>query len=178
MPIGSVDQEILNYLAERIFHNLGLSCKISPAKNIPIHAYNKSRLQYNSKLILKDLQYHCSNEMAALIAITEVDLYVPILKYVFGLSQIEGKCSVISLHRLNPQFYTQPFNKLTLLERAEKTALHEIGHSFGLTHCRNRQCVMYSSYNVEDTDFKESRFCSTCFELLRWHVDRISCPNP
>jgi len=116
------------------------------------------------------LVQHCSDETLKLIGITKVDLYVPVLKYVFGLSEINGQCSLISLHRLIPQFYENPANHELLLTRAEKTALHELGHAFGLTHCRNRHCVMYSSTKIEDTDFKQPDFCPTCLELVKWRL--------
>jgi predicted Zn-dependent protease len=48
-----------------------------------------------------------------------------------------------------------------------------LGHSLGLTHCRNRRCMMYSSTNIEHTDFKASDFCPTCFELLKWHISKL-----
>lgn len=168
-----MDQEILNHIAERISLRSGLNCKISPGTKIPRQAYNKTRRQYNSKLILKRLQKYCTRDMTALMAITQIDLYVPILKYVFGVSEIAGQCSVVSLHRLSPCFYNQPPNQKILMERAEKTTLHELGHTLGLTHCRDRQCVMCSSYHIEDTDFKKPAFCPTCFELFKWYIEKM-----
>ena len=140
----------------------------------PRYAYNNTRCQYNSKLILKRLLEQSSHDTLRLVGVTPVDLYVPILKFVFGLAQIEGKCAIISLHRLYPQFYGQPSNPDLLSARVEKTALHELGHTFGLTHCQDRQCVMYSSTRIEDTDFKQSEFCPTCFELFQWLLEKSS----
>jgi archaemetzincin len=54
-----------------------------------------------------------------------------------------------------------------LYQRVAKTALHELGHSAGLTHCRRRTCVMYSSTRIQDTDAKTAEFCATCRELFR-----------
>jgi archaemetzincin len=136
----------------------------------PKYAYNKTRLQYDSKLILKKLHHSCPHDTSRLIGVTHVDLYVPILKYVFGLAEVEGRCCLISIHRLRPEFYDQPPNPALLLERVEKTALHEIGHTLGLTHCRDRRCVMYSSTHIENTDFKQTDFCATCFELFKWYL--------
>jgi archaemetzincin len=66
-----------------------------------------------------------------------------------------------------------------LVVRAQKTALHEIGHSLGLTHCRDRRCVMYSSTRIADTDFKQSHYCPTCLELFTWHLERCQAlPYP
>jgi archaemetzincin len=138
----------------------------------PQFAYNDTRCQYNSKLILKRLLQRNLRGTLRLIGVTPMDLYVPILKFVFGLAQIEGKCSIISLHRLYPRFYDQPSNLDLLLARVEKTVLHELGHTFGITHCRDRRCVMYSSVRIEDTDVKQPDFCPTCFELFQWYLKK------
>jgi len=172
-PIGSVDPGILEHIAKCISTRCGLTCRISMRMENPRYAYNDTRCQYNSKLILKHLLDRNFQDSFRLIGVTPVDLYVPILKYVFGLAQIQGKCSIISLHRLYPMFYDQPSNPDLLLARVEKTALHELGHTLGLTHCRDRRCVMYSSTRIEDTDLKQPDFCCTCFELFQWYLKKF-----
>jgi archaemetzincin len=106
------------------------------------------------------------------MGVTTVDLFVPILKFVFGLAQIDGPCSIISTHRLRPEFHDSTPDRDLFLARIEKTALHELGHGLGLTHCRDRRCAMYSSTRIQDTDFKRADFCPTCAELFRWHLER------
>jgi archaemetzincin len=169
-PIGPVDGEILQRISACILIRCGLSCDVAEKMPLPSYAYDDIRHQYNSKTILKRLIKESSYHTLKFIGLTPVDLYVPILKFVFGLAQIEGKYSVVSLHRLAPQFYDQPPNPILLLERLEKTVLHELGHMFGITHCRNRHCIMFSSTRIQDTDFKNPCFCPTCFELLSWHL--------
>jgi archaemetzincin len=136
-----------------------------------MYAYNEDRGQYDSKLILKRLPNGCPPDAIRLMGITHVDIYVPILKYVFGVAEIEGRCSLMSLYRLRPEFYDQPRDLNLLLERADKTAIHELAHTLGLTHCRDRHCVMFSSTHIENTDFKRLDFCPTCRELFRWYLD-------
>ena len=169
-PIGTIDRVILEHLIECISARCGIECRISPGMDNPNYAYNEARGQYDSKVILKYLVQNCPPNTLRMIGVTRVDLYVPILKYVFGLAQIDGPCAAISLHRLYPQFYDQPKNFNLLAERVEKTALHELGHTMGLTHCRRRQCVMYSSTRIEDTDFKQPFFCPTCLDLFEWRL--------
>ncbi|MDM8522387.1 archaemetzincin family Zn-dependent metalloprotease [Desulfococcaceae bacterium HSG8] len=173
-PVGPVNQEILAHLARHIRTRCGLECRISPEMENPRYAYNETRHQYDSKVILKHLIRCCPHDTLRFIGVTPVDLYVPILKYVFGLAQIEGQCALISLHRLHPRFYDQPPDHDLLVERVKKTAVHELGHTFGLTHCRDRRCIMYSSTRIEDTDHKQSLFCPTCFELFKWHLEHLS----
>ncbi len=165
-----MDQNILEHLAERISARSGLAGRVSSGMENPKYAYNETRFQYDSKLILKHLLKGCSDDTLRLIGVTHVDLYVPILKYVYGLAEVEGRCCLISTHRLRPEFYDQPPDPDLFLERVEKTALHELGHTFGLTHCRDRRCVMYSSTHIENTDFKQSTFCFSCLELFKWYL--------
>jgi archaemetzincin len=172
-PIGDVDDVILEHLADSIASRCDLCCKVSPGMENPAYAYNDRRCQYDSKEILKHLIQCRPTDTLRFIGVTHVDLYVPILKYVFGLAQIDGTCAVISLHRLHPQFYDQPYDINLLLARTEKTALHELGHTVGLVHCRDRGCIMYSSTRIEDTDYKQAFFCPTCLELFRWHLEKF-----
>ena len=176
-PLGFVESETLDRIATGIENTCGLRCRIQQQTATPQAAYDKKRAQYNSKLIVKQLLKTCSKDVLALMGVTHVDLFVPILKYVYGLAQLDGQCSVISLHRLHPEFYNQPSDPERLLSRVEKTALHELGHCLGLTHCRNPRCVMYSSTKIEDTDKKNAHYCPTCSELFQWHLRKKDDPK-
>ena len=177
-PIGSVEKRILEHISECISYRCNLSCNFFTGMDNPKYAYNETRSQYDSKLILRRLLGECPHNTLKFIGVTTVDLYVPILQFVFGLAQIEGKCSIVSLHRLYPQFYSRPADPDLLLKRVEKTVLHELGHTFGIIHCRDRRCVMYSSTRIEDTDFKQPIFCPTCSELFKWHLEKALQQNP
>ncbi|MDY6971679.1 MAG: archaemetzincin family Zn-dependent metalloprotease [Thermodesulfobacteriota bacterium] len=172
-PIGPVKERIIEEIAASISSSLGLDCSVSREIKIPESAFSKTRTQYNSKLILKHLFKGFNPSVFRVLGVTEVDLYVPILKYVFGLAQINGPCSLISLYRLRPQIYDQPPDLEILLERAEKTALHELGHTLGLIHCRDRSCIMFSSTKIKDTDSKQRAFCPTCHALFRWYLEKM-----
>ena len=172
-PIGPVKEDIIVRIAQCINTRSRVLCRIAPEMKKPEYAYNKRRRQYDSKLILQHLLECCPQDTLRFVGVIGEDLYVPILKFVYGLSQIQGRCCVISTHRLRPRFYGHPEDQGLFISRIEKTALHELGHSFGLTHCRERSCVMFSSSRIEDTDFKQPDFCPTCLELLKWHIAKI-----
>ncbi len=172
-PIGPVDNYILDRIVRCVESRCKVACKISPMIESPEYAFDERRSQYNSKLILKNLIKHCPEDTLKFMGVTKVDLFVPILKFVFGVAQMEGPCSVISTHRLLPQFYDEPPNPDLFIERVKKTALHELSHSLGLTHCRDRSCVMHSSTNINDTDYKKPLFCPTCFDLFTWYLENM-----
>lgn len=95
-----------------------------------------------------------------------MDLYVPVLTFVFGEAQVEGKVAIVSNYRLRDELYGLPKNPEQLKERLEKEAIHELGHTFGLVHCREPSCVMYSYTYAEEIDFKSKDPCKTCVSLL------------
>jgi len=64
-----------------------------------------------------------------------------------------------------------------LFARAEKEAVHELGHAFGMAHCLNFDCVMRFSNSVEDVDLKASDFCRLCEARLRQECGSTLAPN-
>ena len=63
-------------------------------------------------------------------------------------------------------FYGYPVDSGLLVERSVKEAVHEIGHTLGLVHCRDPLCVMFFSSSFDDTDCKRSAFCERCHGLV------------
>lgn len=171
-PIGTVSTDILAFLSKRISRRCGVECHFTPETENPRYAYDEVRCQYRAKTILKRLIQGCPADTIKAIGITHVDLFVPILKFVFGLSQIDGPCAVISTYRLRPEFYDQPADPDLFLARLEKTTIHELGHAFGLTHCQDYGCVMFSSTSIENTDRKKPDFCPACRDLFFWYLDQ------
>jgi archaemetzincin len=107
-----------------------------------------------------------AGEGARILGVTEMDLFVPVLTFVFGEAQLDGRCAVISLQRLREEFYGLPANPALLRERAVKEAVHELGHTFGLRHCPDWRCVMASTHAVERLDLKSAEFCEGCRRVV------------
>ncbi len=145
--------------------------------DLPRHALDRGRSQYDCYAILKQL-LRIKPNCLRVMGVTGADLFIQALRYVYGVSQVDGRCSIISAYRLSPEFYNKAPDREILFDRLTKTAVHELGHSMGLTHCRDRRCVMYSSIRIADTDLKEAYFCPTCMELFRWNLERcLNCRN-
>jgi len=128
--------------------------------------YDSVRNQFNSTWILSRLLDLAPEEGCKIIGVTGVDLYVPVLTFVFGEAQVDGKAAVVSSYRLRDELYGLPKNPERLKERLEKEAIHELAHTFGLIHCREPECVMHSYTYAEEIDFKSKNFCNTCSALL------------
>jgi archaemetzincin len=173
VPIGSHPVPALPSLVARLRSVFGLGVSVaSPGKIDPAPSFNVSRNQYFSTQLLLSLLETFPNTDGKLLGITSLDLYVPVLTYVFGEAQLDGRSAVISFHRLDETFYGFPSNEELLVERLEKEAIHELGHTFGLVHCENYMCVMHSSTAVEEVDVRPSDFCVDCGRMLKERIAR------
>ncbi len=125
-------------------------------------AFSIERKQFFSTQLLSNAIILSDNINGKILLLTEFDLYVPALTFVFGEAQLNGKHSIVSLCRLHEEFYSGRSDHNLLLERALKEILHEIGHNFGLKHCLNWDCVMHASLSIEEVDIKGNQYCKTC----------------
>lgn len=137
-------------------------CEIVARGFSPDFAYHAERQQYHSSDILARMQQQDHSSCWRVLGVTEADLYIPILTFVFGEAQLGGKCALVSTHRLRQDFYGLPSDRDLLLDRLLKESVHELGHTVELTHCDDYRCVMAPSHAVEWIDLKESTFCPDC----------------
>ena len=162
VPVGRIEVELLQTLCAAIPAVLHIPCEILPYELDPAPSYHPERQQYHSSEILHRMQTMVRPHDWRFLAIANVDLYIPILKYVFGEAQMGGPCAVVSLHRLRQEFYGLTPDPSLLRERLLKESIHELGHTLDLRHCQDYSCVMASSHSVEWIDLRESTMCDSC----------------
>ncbi|MCS7286003.1 MAG: archaemetzincin family Zn-dependent metalloprotease [Anaerolineae bacterium] len=167
VPFGQVELKVLEHLKEALKKTFGKECEILPSIPTPAEAFNPSRRQYFSDFFLEYLSKLEVKKAIKVLGITEVDLYTRGLNFVFGQARLGGREAVISLARLRQSFYGLPEDEQLLLERALKEAVHELGHTWGLTHCPDPLCVMHFSNSLRDTDVKKAEFCPRCLLILK-----------
>lgn len=126
--------------------------------------FDTTRRQYDGNQLLREMDAMFFDGAVKKIGLFRVDLFIPILTYIFGQAVYKGNSGIASLYRLkNEQYGLKPDEGL-LYERFRKVIIHELGHTFGLVHCHTPNCVMRSSTYVEDIDQKRHRLCSKCRE--------------
>lgn len=159
VAVAEVDANVLAHLRRELAKTFGRPSRVGKGLPIPLKALDSSRTQYSAKVIVEELH---PEEAERMLAVVDLDMYVPGLNFVFGLADLPGRRAVIALPRLREGFYGGHNDEELFLARVTKEAVHELGHTFGLQHCANRRCVMAFSNSLEDTDRKEQTFCSAC----------------
>ncbi len=135
-------------------------------------AFDSGREQYNSTALLAKMLNTFDTSDNKSIIVVDVDLFIPVLTFVFGEAQLDGSAAVVSTHRLKNQYYGLPKNDLLMIERLGKEIVHELGHTFGMYHCRDYECVMKASTYVEEIDLKKSVPCPVCRDYLNERCNR------
>lgn len=158
--LGNVADEITEKIKDRVGGIFHCPVEIKAGFSDLTWAYDQERKQYFSSKLLASLGKSKSEERV--VGITDVDLYVPRLNFVFGEADVVSGMAIVSLHRLRQEYYGLALNEALFLERATKEIVHELGHTFGLGHCPHNKCVMHFSNSLADTDLKEMHFCSNC----------------
>jgi archaemetzincin len=163
----AAERDLLPPLMEALGNLFGLKVVLRPPSFDPELAFDSTRGQYNSRILLAQLLRDTPTETTRVLGVTGVDLFIPVLTYVFGEAQLDGRAAVVSTHRLDCQLYGLPSNRPLLLQRLRKEVIHELGHTYNLVHCHRHPCVMMSSTYVEDIDLKSDYFCDHCLDFLQ-----------
>lgn len=162
LPVGKVEKTLLGQLRSCISSRLRIRCEVAQFELDPSLAYHAERQQFYSSEILQSMHVMPRPKDCHLLGVTSVDLYIPILKYVFGEAQLGGPCALVSFHRLRQEFYGLDRDDALLGERLVKECIHELGHTLDLRHCADYRCLMASSHAVEWIDLRENSFCESC----------------
>ena len=164
LALDDLSPGALEGLPERLSRVFRSPCAIRRDRLDAAFARDLKRNQFHSTAILAALQPLANS--SRLLAVTGVDLFVPVLTFVFGEAQLTGNCAVVSQHRLREEAYGLPPNPALLADRLFKEAVHELGHTFGLRHCDDWRCVMTSSHSVEWLDVKSHELCASCRKII------------
>ncbi len=81
---------------------------------------------------------------------------------ILGLASVGGQACVLSSFRCRGRSK----GPAHAVERLAKTAVHELGHTFGLEHCLNRGCLMEDGGGSVLTIDRETDLCGECRSKL------------
>ena len=162
VAIGTVPEIALDWIENAAAEWFPLPIRRLPPLSLPDAAYDRKRGQYQSVEIMKMLAQNAPPDATRVLGVTDVDLSIPMLTFLFGQANLDGPIAVVSLCRLHQEFYGLPENENLLRERTVKEVLHELGHTFGLAHCSDPKCAMSLATHIELVDGKEEQYCVRC----------------
>lgn len=141
---------------KNIFENVCISKPI----DLPKNAYVKKRNRYRADTIIEMLRDQRQEDTIS-VGLTHFDISTTkddIKDWgVMGLGYRPGSSCVISTFRLKKD------NRNSQLI---KVVLHEIGHTLGLPHCKNKWCIMRDAEGGNPLD-EEKDYCEKCKIILR-----------
>jgi archaemetzincin len=165
-PIGDLDIEHIRPVRDEIKRLFGYPVEIMPLMDDVEFAYHQD-------LILEKLAALSPPRVIKVLGIVHVDLFIPILTHVFGEAQLGGKSCIISTYRLR-QGLSISSSEFSLASRVVKEAIHEVGHTFKLRHCKEKTCIMHYCRSIKDVDNKSRHFCRYCDVLLEDEKKRLT----
>jgi archaemetzincin len=172
-PVGDLGlgTELLERLEREIQEIFGYDTHILPLIDEKDLWPDPARHQVHSTPILETLSLLSPRNAVKVLAITNLDLFIPILTHVYGEAQLGGRACILSTYRFTDGLFpgTEAFSC-----RIVKEAVHELGHTFGLRHCRDPACVMHYCRNLREVDRKSSRPCRYCAVLLQDEIKRLA----
>jgi archaemetzincin len=164
--------KLLNQVSKAVYHIFGYPTEIIAILEEIDFAFDPVRDQYHSTPVLDELVRNAPHRAFKVLAIAEVDLFIPILTHVYGEAQLGGKACIISTYRLKESL--SPINSHEVYpSRVIKEAIHELGHTFNLRHCRDHACIMHYCRTVKDVDRKANQLCRYCNVLLEDELIRL-----
>lgn len=154
---------LLGMVRTHVGRVFGLTTRLWHGRERPPHAFDPARNQYLSTRILEWLLHTGPEDPHKVLALTDMDLFIPVLTFVFGEAQLGGRAAVVSMARLVPAGDSLLGGGRLLTARLSKEAAHELGHSFGLVHCDVVRCVMSRSSSLLEVDAKSGGLCHDCW---------------
>lgn len=162
IPHGNFEVDFLEILATAVSNEYHIKVTIGESHFDINEYYDPMRRQYDANSLLKEIDSINTNLYEKKIGLFRVDLFIPILTYIFGQASLKGEAGIASLYRLRNEHYGMKKDEKILSERFIKVVIHELGHTYGLLHCHIPSCVMRSSTYVEDIDQKSQKLCIKC----------------
>lgn len=164
ISFGYFDKALLDRIADNISQEFQSRVDLRKGHLDLSLYYDPGRRQYNGTLLLQEVDKMHREPSFKTLGVFNVDLFIPILTYIFGQAYLGGRSGIVSTYRLRNELYGMKQDEKLLAERVVKVCLHELGHMHGLIHCSQPQCIMRSSTYVEDIDLKERYFCAECLK--------------
>ncbi len=158
-PFEGMKKNEINFIYNQlkiILPNIHLNSEIP----FPTSAYYSPRNRYRADSLIHFLSKKHKRD-TVLIGLTYKDISTQNEQHkdwgVMGLAYCPGNACIASTYRLN---------KNNLYLQYYKVVIHELAHTQGLPHCKNKWCYLRDAEGKNPTD-EEKEFCTDCKNHLK-----------
>jgi len=167
VPFADASTTAAKVIAAHVSGYLNLLANTLPPLEIPLDALDETRRQYNAATLIQTIEAIPFEGYFKVIALFDVDLFIPLFTHVFGEARQNGRVALVSLFRLQTHMDGSSPPADRVLERVARIALHEMGHLLNLLHCDDERCLMHFCGDVDRLDQTTFNFCRHCRTALR-----------
>ena len=100
MGVAPTDGDMLERLKQAVEKAFALPTRLEAVNAPLVDSLEPRRGQYSSTKILRWILTSMPPGVAKVVGITDVDLFIPVLTFVFGEAQVDGPAAVVSTARL------------------------------------------------------------------------------
>jgi len=140
--------------------------EVAEPLGLPRSAFYPRRQRYRAEKLLDFLVAQGSKQARVVLGLTAVDISTTKAPYedwgILGLATLDGRSAVLSSFRCQRQAKSAEHARV----RFAKTAVHELGHSFGLDHCPTPGCIMHDGEGSVLTTDTEHDLCAATRQRL------------
>jgi archaemetzincin len=162
MPIGDVPAEDVAFSCDVLAAHMGRETIVYEPLPLQDSYYYPERDQYSAAGFLAYVEANAPDEAYRAVGLTAVDVTIPELNFLFGMGRCPGKCAVLSTYRVG--YYCEGDVRRRI--RFAKLIVHELGHTYGLLHCRQPLCAMKFANDYPTLDYSRVALCERCEERM------------
>jgi archaemetzincin len=169
--LGDVESAVAPGVQQFVSRVFQMDSRLSATSFDPAELPDCRGHQVGSHELMARLQSCVPDDGWRLLSLVPQDLYLPMLSFVFGHAQLDGPVAIVSLARLQQEYYGLHPDPARFERRLHTEVAHELGHTMGLHHCADLTCCMSLSTSIDEVDAKNPDFCRSCRVRLReWRI--------
>jgi archaemetzincin len=163
---GAIARPELDTISAAIGALFAVQLSVAAPLVLPPRAFYPKRQRYRAEKLLEHLLEHARPEARVTLGLTAVDISTSKPPHedwgILGLATLDGRSAVLSSFRCRRGARGAEHARA----RFAKTAVHELGHSFGLEHCPVAGCLMHDGEGSVLTTDTEHDFCAETRDQL------------